>query len=129
MYEKAKSCLQHRRLLSEYFQCNIGLRQGENLSPILFALFMNDLKEHLDVQCQGFKLLKQIFAETGDKILEKSCNIFFLMYADDIVMMADTPEQVQSMLDKLHNYCSKNKLTVNASKTKIMIFSRGKCKQ
>ena len=50
------------------------------------------------------------------------------MYADDTVMLADTPEQLQSMLDKLHNYCIKNKLTVNASKTKIMIFSRGKCK-
>ena len=105
MYEKAKSCLQHRRLLSDYFQCNIGLRQGENLSPILFALFVNDLKEHLDVQCQGLKLLKQMCAETGDKILEKSCNIFLLMYADDMVMLADTPEQLQSMLDKLHNYC------------------------
>ena len=44
------------------------------------------------------------------------------MYADDMVMLTDTPEQLKSMLDKLHNYCSKNKLTVNASKTKIMML-------
>ena len=41
-------------------------------------LFVNDLKQHLDVQYQGLKLLKQMCSETGDKILENSCNIFFL---------------------------------------------------
>ena len=49
------------------------------------------------------------------------------MYADDTVMLAETLEQLQSMLDKLHNYCSKNKLTVNAS-NEILICSTGKCK-
>ena len=44
------------------------------------------------------------------------------MFADDTVMLADTPGQLQSMLDKLHNYCSKNKLTVNASKNENYDF-------
>ena len=35
---------------TEYFQCNTGVRQGENLSPflfILFFIFLNDLENYL----------------------------------------------------------------------------------
>lgn len=28
----------------ECFDCNISVRQGENLSPILFSLYTNDLE-------------------------------------------------------------------------------------
>ena len=42
MYDMAKSCVRQNNLMSEYFLCNIGVRQGDNLSPLLFALFIND---------------------------------------------------------------------------------------
>jgi hypothetical protein len=29
------------------FCCNIGVRQGENLSPFLFSIYVNDLEEFL----------------------------------------------------------------------------------
>lgn len=31
---------------SSYFSCTIGIRQGENVSPILFSLYLNDLQEY-----------------------------------------------------------------------------------
>ena len=37
MYDKAKSCVKIDNLYSDYFPCNIGVRQGDNLSPLLFA--------------------------------------------------------------------------------------------
>ena len=44
MYAKAKSCIKKDNLISGYFPSNIGVRQGDNLSPLLFALFINDFK-------------------------------------------------------------------------------------
>ena len=39
MYKSIKSCvLDSRKVQSQHFESHIGLRQGENLSPILFAL-------------------------------------------------------------------------------------------
>jgi hypothetical protein len=29
---------------SDYFNCDMGVRQGENVSPFLFAMFLNDLQ-------------------------------------------------------------------------------------
>ena len=49
MYVKAKSCVKTRHGLSQFFVSNVGLRQGENLSPVLFSLFFNDLKGFLRV--------------------------------------------------------------------------------
>ena len=44
MYESAKSCVKQETMISGLFACNMGVRQGENLSPLLFALFLNDFE-------------------------------------------------------------------------------------
>ena len=52
--------------------------------------------------------------------------MFVLLYADDTVILAENDHDLQMALDSVHEYCTKYELTVNISKTKIMIFSRGK---
>ena len=47
------------------------------------------------------------------------------MYADDIVIFANTSEELQVSLNLLAEYCERWKLTINTSKTKIMVFRKG----
>ena len=35
---------------SEYFMCNIGVGQGENLSPLLFTIFLNDIEHYFKIK-------------------------------------------------------------------------------
>ena len=47
MYSNIKSCVSFNGNISEYFISVNGVRQGENLSPFLFALFINDIEKFL----------------------------------------------------------------------------------
>ena len=45
MYTSVKSRIKYCNKLGNEFYCNLGVRQGECLSPLLFSLFLNDLEE------------------------------------------------------------------------------------
>ena len=46
--------------------------------------------------------------------------ISILLYADDIVLLANSPEDLQSLLDLTFKWCEKWRLSVNGEKTEIM---------
>lgn len=50
MYSNIKSRIFDGSVFSEYFPCNVGVRQGESLSPLLFSLYINDLEHFLKEQ-------------------------------------------------------------------------------
>ncbi len=119
MYKNAKSCVQNNSQLSDFFECNIGVRQGENLSPLLFSIFLNDLERVMHDNTKGICL------EFNLDNIDWCIKLFTLLYADDTILISETPQDLQNMLNTLYSYCYKWKLKVNASKTKIVIFSRG----
>ena len=47
MYKGIKSCVSYNGEQSSFFSSFGGVRQGKNLSPVLFALFLNDLESFL----------------------------------------------------------------------------------
>ena len=49
--------------------------------------------------------------------------ISLLLYADDIVLISDSPEGMQRHLDALHTFASDSGLSVNLGKTKVMVFN------
>ena len=124
MYDAAKSCIKVGNNLSEVFHCNIVVRQGENLSPILFAMLINEFKNNLSTQYNGVHL-NQLY----NTDIELQLKLFTLLYADDTIVLAETERELQSALDAVHEYCNNMHLTVNTQKTKVMIFSRGKVRK
>ena len=56
-------------------------------------------------------------------------NIFLLLYADDIILIAETHEDLQKQLNIFHDYCLAWKLKVNIDKTKIVCFTNGRLPQ
>ena len=131
LYHHAKSCVRANGKMSDYFTCNVGVRQGENLSPLLFAIYLNDFESYDSIHYKGLDTLSDdITYHLSDPDLEVFLRLHVLLYADDtIIVMAETPEQLQKALNAVSDYCSQWNLTVNTSKTKIVIFSRGKVRR
>lgn len=109
---------------SNFFSCNIGVRQGENLSPLLFSLFLNDLKDFFQNNSNVQGIILQNEQNTNE--LFDLLKIFILLYADDTVIMAETANDLQEALNTYEQYCDTWKLKVNTSKTKIVIFAKGR---
>ena len=74
MYDNLFKSLNEAHKWNNTIRSKMGVRQGCNLSPMLFNLFINDLIEHLQ---GGMK--------EAVKINGYSCNCF--MYADDLLLL------------------------------------------
>ena len=94
------------------FPCQPRCEARLYFEPLLFNIYLADLPDHVsDAHCNPIK---------GDEINHNSC----IAWADDIVLLSETEEGLQCMLDKLTLYCEKNRMQINIDKTKAMIFNR-----
>jgi len=96
-----------REHLSEWLTTKAGVKQGCLLSPLLFSLFLNDITDCLPC---GIQIC--------------GCSIKALLYADDIVILAESPVELQTMINALHKCCLLWGLLVNTEKSKVLIFKR-----
>ena len=74
----------------------MGVRQGENLSPFLFSIFMNDLEDYLEQHG-----VTGIICETQDEedLVVTYFKLFLLLYADDTVIISETSNGLQKALN------------------------------
>ena len=121
MYENVKSCVFSASKKSNYFTSNAGVRQGENLSPLLFALFINDLESYLLAKGNNYIDFK-------DDVTNKFVKLLVLLYADDTIILSNTASGLQKLLHDLDSYCTRWRLRVNSSKTKVVVFGKRKAK-
>jgi hypothetical protein len=47
MYSYSTSCVKINDKLTEFFATKLGVKQGDNLNPNLFKIFINDLPSYL----------------------------------------------------------------------------------
>ena len=132
MYNKTKACVKNGKYISDFFHCYIGVKQGDNLSPFLFAIFLNDFSEFISKSYNGLAHLSNLIDQhcsTDD--INVYLRLYVLLYADDTIILAESESELQSALNGLYLYCSTWSLSVNTAKTKIVIFSKRKfnCKK
>lgn len=101
--------------ITRMFSIIQGVKQGCKLSPTLFSIYINDLANELKEINKGVQF--------------GNCNISLLMFADDIVLLAQSAEDLQQMLNVLSSWCSKWRLELNLEKTKIIHFRLKSTKQ
>ena len=127
MYENAKSHVSVNNKLSDSFPCQVGVRQGENLSPLLFAIYLNDFQKFLSEKYNGLKDAHNSMSTINE--LDVYLKIFCLLYADDTLILAESAIQLEKALEGLNTYCKKWALNVNVEKTKVIIFSKGRIRK
>ena len=97
--------------LSKPFECVMGVKQVRSLSSTLFGLYLDDLE-------QVFKAHHDLLNFTSLPVQR----VPVLLYADDLALVAISPEGLQTQLDLLHAYAAKWKLTVNIDERKAVVF-------
>ena len=97
------------------------------LKPVssLFSLYLNDLQQFLQEAHMGLKEIRDLASHTFDNNLCALLKLYILLYADDTVLLAESPKDLQNSMYLMEEYCYLWKLKINASKSKYTVFSRG----
>ena len=98
MYENTKARVVVGSGMSNEFQVNIGLRQVSALSPLLFIIVMDLISRKIS---------------TTDALRN-------IMYADDLVIVAEHREELQDALEEWNDMFKKHGLKMNLDKTEVM---------
>ena len=105
---------------TEYFDIVAGVQQGDTLSPYLFIFCLDYvLKISIDkIREKGFKLTKQRSRRNPAKTITDAD------YADDIAILANTPNQAETLLHSLERVTAGIGIHVNAHKTEYMCYNQ-----
>lgn len=115
-YKETINKVKIRNNYSREFWTTRGVRQGCPLSPTLFNIYLKDFEEEMRKEQTGG-------VEIGKK------HVWSITYADDIVLLAKSEEELRSMLRRFKKYLEKKKMILSAEKTKILVFENGNGKK
>ncbi|KAG1652517.1 Tyrosine-protein phosphatase 10D [Nymphon striatum] len=87
-------------------------RQGCVLSPILFNIYSEELIEEALIDTEGVKI-------NGESIKT-------IRYADDTAVVATSQLELQKMISRIHEMCTKYGMSINIKKTKVMVVRKKK---
>ena len=93
LYKDIKSAIRIAGHFTDWFSVSSGVRQGDNVAPTLFAMFVNDLATEIKELKLG--------------VMAGTLQISLLLYADDIILLSETEEGLQQQLNTLNKWCKK----------------------
>lgn len=88
-----------------------GVKQGCNLSPTLFNLYIEEA-------------LKEIRKENNGGVKIGGILVQMLRFADDIAVIGESEEDITNMLEKINDTLKEHYMKINQRKTKILICSK-----
>ena len=91
------------------FHCANGMRQGGQLSPLLYNVYTDDLNHHLQATGVGCYLW--------------GAYVNSLSYADDMVLLAPTVTALQTLLEVCRAYAGPRDIVYNTTKTVCICWS------
>ena len=100
LYERGRARVKVEEMKSQWFRVNKGVRQGCTLSPWLFNLFLD-------------RVVKEARREWVKEVTLSTGTIGILLFADDMVMMAETREALQHKVEAMNEALMKWDLKVN----------------
>jgi hypothetical protein len=116
MYRSCSSAIQTPFGLTDWFTSDLGTRQGAVLSPYLFSLLISPLACVLRNAGLGVSL-------------GLDSQIACLLYADDLVLIADSEEALQKMMLETTKFLKKWRFSVSAKKTQVVACGKGETRK
>ena len=103
--------VQFDEICSKTLPIQTGVPQGSILGPLLFIIYVNDL-------CQASPKFESILYADDTTLINSLC----VFTTDDSDNHENISDVINHELNKVYDWLSSNKLSLNVSKTKFMIF-------
>ena len=101
------------------FLTNLGVKQGDGASPELFTLFFDRVYPYI---LEYFNI-RNIDGSKRRYYTIASLQLFLLAFADDLVLIAPSPADLQKLIDCFANFCVENDLRINIGKTQALFVN------
>ena len=113
LYNNSQLCVKSQGRTGQSVPSQTGLKQGCPLSPTLFGLFADGLHRFLAAHCPGI-----------GPVLSDGRRVPKLGYADDFVLLAESPQALQVLIDATAQFCAATGMLISVDKTKVLVFSQ-----
>jgi len=107
LYRNQKAAVRLNGEISEWFRIYNGVRQGCVISPILFNI-------QLEI------IMRQALEHYNGRFRIGGRRLSNLRYADDIVLLASSPEELQELVNRVCTAGVEYNLRINVKKTQVM---------
>uniref|UniRef100_A0A671X7J4 Reverse transcriptase domain-containing protein n=1 Tax=Sparus aurata TaxID=8175 RepID=A0A671X7J4_SPAAU len=111
LYDRSRSLVRIAGSKSDLFPVHVGLRQGCPLSPVLFIIFMDRISRR---------------SHGPEGIWFGNHWISSLLFADDVVLLAPSNQDLQHALGRFAAECEAAGMRISTSKSEAMVLDRKK---
>jgi hypothetical protein len=115
LHENAKCVIKWEGNISQPFQVNQGVRQGDILSTNLYKLYINQLLNMYETTGMGYRI-------GNIRVNSTAC-------ADDIALISEEQDQAQILINMAYDYAYMKGYELQPTKSVVLNISHKQCKQ